>query len=104
MLQVFVSFNALFIQYLDTDSIANQTPRTTIVIFLPFVINFPNAPTICSIAGLDTAVNHGAGVVKEAIILLFVINPADIPRIRTIGVETPCPQAQGLLNKTCSDA
>ena len=76
---------------------------TTIAIFLPFVIDFANAPTIRSIGGLETAVNHGAGVVKEVIILPFVINPADIPRIRSIGVQTPGPQDQGLLNKTCSD-
>ena len=72
--------------------------------FLPFVIDFANAHTILRIGGLETAVNHGVGVVKEANILPFVINPADIPRIRSIEVQTPGSQAQGLLNKTCSDS
>ena len=79
-LLVFILFHALFIQYLETNYIANQTPGTTIAIFLPFVIDFANTPTIRSIEGLETAVNHGAEVVKQAIILPFVINPADIPR------------------------
>ena len=96
-------FNTLFIQYLDTNSISNQTPRTTIAIFLPFIINFANAPMICSIGGLETAVNYGVGVVKEAIILPLVINPVDIPMIHSIRVHTPGPQAESLLNKTCSD-
>ena len=55
------------------------------------------------IEGLETAVNYGAGVLKEASILPFVINPADIPRICSIWVQTLGPQAQGLLNKTGSD-
>ena len=70
---------------------------------LPFVVNLPDALRIRSIGRRGTEVNDGVGVVKKVIILQFAINLADVPRICSIGIQTPGPQALGPLNKTCSE-
>ena len=70
---------------------------------LPLMMDIGNAPTIHIFKGLVKAVNHGVGVMKQAIILSFVISLAQVPRIRSIWVQTRGPQGEGVLNKICCD-
>ena len=93
-------FHARFIQYLDTNSIANQTPMTMIAMFLTCIVHLADAPEIRSMGSRGTSVNHGDGVVKKAIILSFVIDLADTPRICNITRGgTAVNQAAGVAKK-----
>jgi len=96
--------NTPFIQYLNTNPIANQTPRTTIAIILRLMMNKAKAPGIRLLEGLVKAVNHGVAVMKQAIILPFVISLAHVPRIQSTWVQIRGPQSERVLNKICSDA